>query len=314
MQIPDIEREIYRAIEKEITIYPCHANRASEIGHPCIRYLVFLRTRWQEQQLPSVERQMIFRHGRIYEDIAKDYLTKAGYEIVEQARPFVWKKYNITGRIDFKIYKKGVFRHPIVVEVKGLQPYDFDSISCIEDFLNHNHHWIQKYPAQLITYLLQDATNEFGLFLLINKVTFRPKPIWVNIDYTYGEQLIQRIEQVNKHVDEGTVPEGANNIDICMKCNFLSVCLPEIKGKEIEVIDDEELEAVIAQCEQLKPAASEYEKLNKIWKKKVEGREKIICGKYLVIGKIVRRKGYTVQDSEYWQYKILPVDPQGGQK
>jgi len=38
---------------KKPQLYPVHSNRASELGHECLRYLVYNRTRWQEKALPS---------------------------------------------------------------------------------------------------------------------------------------------------------------------------------------------------------------------------------------------------------------------
>jgi len=310
MEIPDLREKILQALEKERTIYPVHANRASEIGHPCLKYLVLLRTKWDQLPLPSVQRLMIFRHGRIYEEVAKDYITKAGYEIVEQARPYEWRELKITGRIDFKI----ALNHKTVVpvEVKGLNPYDFQSIDTVEDFLQNKKHWIRKYPAQLTMYMLMDGTSELGLFFLINKVSFDFKPIWIHLDYTFGEELIQKAEAVNKHVAKGTLPAPINDIDICSKCDFLSICLPEIKNdKDLEVIVDEELEETLKRAEEIKEIASEYEKLCKLWKKKMEGKEKLIVGDFLIVGKQVERKGYTVEPGIYWKYKVLSLKKSG---
>jgi len=305
VELPDVRARVYEALERERTIYPVHANRASEIGHPCLKYLVLLRTRWEELPLPPVQRLMIFKHGRIYETVARDYLEKAGFEVLEQGRPYHWKRYNITGKIDFKV---ALSRKMVIpVEVKGLNPYDFASIDTIEDFLSSKKHWLRKYPAQLTMYMLMDNV-EVGLFFLINKVSFDFKPIWIHLDYTFGEELIQKAEAVNRHVQEGTVPAGIDDVEVCSRCDFLHVCLPEIKGNnDLQIIVDEELEEIIKRCEEIKHFASEYDKLSRLWKKKVEGKEKLIVGDYLVVGKEVERKAYTVEAGKYWKYKVLPL-------
>jgi len=81
-------------------------------------------------------------------------------------------------------------------------------------------------------------------------------------------------------------------------------------GKEIEIIDEISIEEAIKRTEELKPLISEYNRLDKQWKKALEGKEKVAIGDYLVVGKWIERKGYTVEDSKYWQSKII-VKPDG---
>ena len=129
MEIPDLREKILQALEKERTIYPVHANRASEIGHPCLKYLVLLRTKWDQLPLPSVKRLMIFRHGRIYEEVAKQIREskpgfhgntfqvaletassllekKSGYKrifIITDFQKSGWEKVTLTGKINADI-------------------------------------------------------------------------------------------------------------------------------------------------------------------------------------------------------------------
>lgn len=41
-QFTQLQEKFYT---RDVKISPVHTNRASEIGHPCLRYLVYLRTR-----------------------------------------------------------------------------------------------------------------------------------------------------------------------------------------------------------------------------------------------------------------------------
>ncbi len=50
---------------------------------------------------------------------------------------------------------------------------------------------------------------------------------------------------------------------------------------------------------------SEYNQLDKKWKAALKEKEKVMLGDYVVIGKWIKRKEYTVAESEYWQSKIL---------
>ena len=303
---PDLIMPVYEAKKRNIRAYPCHTNRASEAGHSCEKYLVFLRTRWQDKLLHDAEVEFIFEGGRLIEEMALTDLKQAGFTIIEQQKPFEWKEFQLTGHLDFKVL---VDEKAYPVEVKGLNQFDYEKLNCIEDFLESKKSWIKKYPTQLVLYMLMDNI-EFGCFYLKNKTNFRPKQIWINLDFTFAEDILKKLERVNKHVKEGIEPEGINNPDVCQYCGFLHICLPTMVGKEIEIIDEISIEEAIKRTEELKPLISEYNRLDKQWKKALEGKEKVAIGDYLVVGKWIERKGYTVEDSKYWQSKII-VKPDG---
>lgn len=303
---PDLVTPVYEAKKKKIRNYPCHVNRASDAGHPCEKYLVLSRTRWQEKSLIEPYVQFIFEGGIAIEKMAEAELKEAGFEIIEQQRAFEWKEFQLTGHLDFKVLWQGkVFP----IEVKGLNKFDYDKLNCIEDFLESKKTWIQKYPTQLILYMFMDNA-EYGCFYLKSVPGFKPKQIWISLDYSFGEEILKKLERVNKHVKEGTLPKGTNDYDTCNYCGFLHICLPEMVGKEIEIIDEIEVEEAIKRCEELKPLVKEYNELDKQWKKALEGKEKVMIGDYIVIGKWIKRKGYTAEDSEYWQSKII-IKPNG---
>lgn len=305
---PDLITPVYEAKKKKIQNYPCHVNRASEAGHPCEKYLVFSRTRWQEKMLHEAHVEFIFEGGRIIEEMAVTDLKEAGFTIVEQNRPYFWKEFQLSGHVDFKVLIGNAlageksFAYP--VEVKGLNQFDFDKLDSVEDFLESKKSWIKKYPSQLVLYMLMDNI-EFGCFYLKRIPGFKPKQIWISLDYTFAEEILKKLERINKHVKEGTIPEGINNPEICQYCGFLHICLPEMVGKEIEIIDEVEIEEDIKWCEKHKTIKSEYEKRDKRWKQSLKGKEKVLIGDYIIIGKWVKRKGYTVEALEYWQSDIL---------
>jgi len=298
---PDIVSAIYESKKAKIKNYPCHVNRASQAGHPCEKFLVYSRTRWSDKLLHDVGLQFIFEAGNVIEERAINYLKEAGFAVIEQQRPFEWKKFELTGHLDFKIQVDG---KDYPVEVKGISQFEYDKLNCIEDFLESKRVWIQGYPSQLTLYMLL-SNSEHGCLFLVNKANFQPKQIWVSLDYSFAEGILQKLERVNKHIKNNTVPDGINQQDICQYCGFLHICLPDMVGKEIEIMDEMEIEDAIKRCEELKPLVSEYNKLDKEWKKALEGKEKVMIGDYLIIGKWIERKGYTVEESKYWQSKII---------
>lgn len=308
-----IVEKILESKQAKIKQYPVNANRASELGHECLRYLVLNRTRWQEKALHDARLQMIFDMGRAVEDMVFQDLKEAGFTIVEQQRPFSWAKYQITGSIDFKLSIDGKV-YP--TEVKSAAPHPFASINSIQDMLKHKYPYMRKYPAQLTLYLLMDGKEE-GLFLFKNKSTGEYKEIWMDLDYDFAESLVKKAELINQHVAEGTLPEHMEyNEDICQDCPFAHICLPDRIGKEVEVTEDGELLGLITRYMELKPGAKEYDEVNDRINKLVQGREKILVGDYFIEGKWIERKVYHVPDdvkakyadtSQSWQKKIIPV-------
>jgi hypothetical protein len=295
-----IVEKILEAKQKKIKQWPVMANRASELGHECLRYLVLNRTRWQEKSLHDARLQMIFDIGRMVENLVAQDLREAGFTIVEQQRPFSWQKYQITGSIDFKLAIDGQV-YPC--EVKSAAPNAFNSVNSVNDMLHHKWAYMRRYPAQLTLYLLLD-NKERGLFLFKNKSSGEMKEIWMNLDMDFAESLIQKAEKVNWYVANGGLPDPIDYAeDICGECPFIHICLPDRIGKEVEVTDDGELLGLVTRYMELKPGAKEFDDVNDRINKLVEGREKILVGDYFIQGKYIERAIYNVPPEVKVQYK-----------
>jgi len=297
-----IVEKILEAKQRKIRQYPVNANRASELGHACMRYLVLNRTRWQEKTLHNARLQMIFDMGRMVEDLVEQDLREAGFTIVEQQRSFAWAKYQITGKIDCKLQIDGT-AYP--TEIKSAAPHPFQSINSIEDMLRHKYHYMRKYPAQLTLYLLMDGKEE-GLFLFKNKSTGELKEIWMKLDYDFAESLVQKAEAINKHVTDGTLPDPMPyNEDICRGCGFEHICLPERIGTEVDISDNTELLELVSEYMTLKPGAKRYDEVNERINKLVEGKDKILIGDWFIQGKWVERASYPVPADVKEPYKVI---------
>jgi len=305
--IPNLEEKIKEAVEKERRVYPCRSNRASQIGHPCERYLVYKRTQWEKETPPSLDKLFIFNGGNLIEKMALQYLEKAGFSVLSQQRDFEDKRLGITGHIDgFLLDPATGKKFPL--EIKGISPYEFDKINAIEDFLYSRRYYMRAYPAQLQLYLYL-SEYEHGLFLLINKLTYQPKAIWCQLDYDFVENLLKKVERVNKHIEQNTLPERIDDYDICSQCSFAHICLPSLKHKEgIEIVDNAELEEKIDRLQELRDVVKEYKTIeNEI--KKYEGKE-IAVGKYLITGKWVVREipPQPQRTIKFWQRKIIRLE------
>ena len=297
-----IAEKILEAKQRKGKVYPVHSNRASELGHQCLRYLVLNRTHWEDKAPPDARLQMIFDVGRVFEEVVMSDLREAGFTILEQQRPFSWALHNITGSIDGKLL---IADEAIPMEIKSAAPYSFDSINSIEDMRRHKWHFMRKYPAQLTLYMLMDGKDR-GVFIFMNKSTGQIKDIWLDLDYELGESLIQKADTINKHVAEGTLPEPMEySEEICTGCPFVHICLPERIGKEVEFVDDDRLLELLNRHAELKALAKEFDEVDKQIKPLVEGKEKLLIGDWFVTGKYVDKTSYNVPSEIKEQYKEI---------
>jgi CRISPR/Cas system-associated exonuclease Cas4 (RecB family) len=302
-----IER-IYEQKAKKIKNYPCHVNRASSLGDPCLRKLVYERTNWQDKTLYDVGLQMIFDEGNNQESIVVRDLMDAGFEIFEQQRAFEIKDLQITGHMDLKIKVPGDDATLYPCEIKSMAPHIFDKIKELKDFQNPSYPWLQKYPAQLLLYML--ASNEDkGVFILKNKSTGALKEIWLDLDWDLADELYAKAAEINRHIEAGTLPDRTSELELCERCYFRHICTPDKDfGEGVLFEQDESLTAMLDRLEETKEIKSEYERLNKTVSKILKEKDNIVVGdKYLVRGKFIDRKAYTVEAGRYWKKSILKI-------
>ena len=275
--------------KSQIKQWPCRSNRASDLGHPCERYLVFMRTRWEEKTMHDVVLQSIFNIGNMMEKDFVAELAEARVDIIEQQRAFEWKEYNITGHLDFKVLvapnNTAMVLESMPVEFKSCSPFVFDSINCLDDIKNSKYVHVRKYPAQLTLYMLMD-NKEQSIFIFKNKLTGMLKEIPMDLDYEFAESLIQKACRINKHVEKGTVPECVPYEDnLCGKCGFLAICLPEVKRDALDFTNDPDLEKKLSRHEEIKPIQLEYNNLHKYLMEKFKDIKKVVVGDFYVHGK-----------------------------
>ena len=253
----DIVQAVIETKMKKIKLWPVNSNRASELGHPCDRYLVYLRTRGMERPLHDIGLQFIFDEGNLHEDAVLRDLREAGIRIIEQQRSFEWKKYQITGSIDGKIQDDG---NIIPIEIKSFSQWNWNAINSAEDMFKSKAVYMKKYPAQLTLYLIMDE-KETGLFILKNKINGLLKQIPLKLDFAYAETLIQKAERINAHIKAGTLPDRIPYDDnISGNCPFAHICLPDHKH-EATLLDDPELESKLDRRGELKSLKDEFEEI-----------------------------------------------------
>jgi len=283
MERPDIVGVLDNYVQKQIKVWTAKSNRASQIGDPCIRKLVYYRLYPELQELYDVSLQYIFNEGNLQEQALVKDLQAAGFIIVETQRDFFDQRYNLSGHIDGKILIDSKY-YPL--EIKSMNPHIWDSVNTIEDFDKYN--WTKKYPAQLQSYMFL-GNHETAVMLLKNKSTGRVKQLWFDLDYEYCEKLLKKCETINQFVAKKELPERMLSEDCQSFCPFYSSCCPDSAGfTPLDFIDEPEMIKNIQAWELMKDYASEYNRLDKQIKGRLRGIQKAVIGDYLITGKEIK--------------------------
>lgn len=293
--------KLFKAKMDKIQVYPCNNLRASNLGHPCERYLYLLIKHWDEQKPHDVGLQNICDLGNTLEEHTIKNIKEAGFEVVT---PTVrsWKidvkGGIITGREDIRLKDENGELLP--VEIKGISPFEYEKLNKVDDFLKSKRAYIQGYPAQLFVYMLKFG-KERGFFALTNKLTGETKFIEVPLDYDYGEKMLSKAERIYAALEAETPPEPCEDISVCENCALAHVCgLCRRVPTDVEI--DDELDDLIAKKQELAAAKKAYEEVDAQIKAKVGEREKVITGQYLIERKSFIKQAFTVPESK--QYRI----------
>jgi CRISPR/Cas system-associated exonuclease Cas4 (RecB family) len=288
-----IAGKISAFVQSEIKVYPCEHLRASNIGHPCERYLYLLIKHWDEVKPHDEGLQNIFDFGNSVEAYTIQKLKDAGLEVITPTQRS-WKVLNplITGREDIRI-KDPDDGQLYPAEIKGLSPNEWERLNSIDDFYTSKRYYVRGYPAQLTVYLWH-FEKEKGFFVLTNKLTGEIKIIDVPFDWDRADALLKKGERIYKALETDTPPESCDDISVCENCGLRHICTAAIDRAEME-IDDGELEAAIDRKNELSPAYREYQEVGDRIKRIVGEREKVLAGQYVVTTKVIDKKGFTVE-------------------
>lgn len=283
---------LYAYLDSKRRVYPAHYNRASAIGHPCERYLVYMRTAWQEASPPDIRLQGIFEFGKDYEQLLRKRLTEAGYMFRVPYRPEVWHNLQLSGTNDGDIsWDEGRTWHTI--EIKGLHPYFFGRVSKWDDFL-HMGPIYSKYPAQCQIYMLLNNIEDM-YFLIGCKGTYDVKFLPIPLEYEFAEKLLKKIERVNTHVAAGTLPDKLEDMEACDLCEYREHCLPDTyygpgawitnEADFVELLDERDVLAA-----EKSRADAAYRKVDQRFKRLIGDKPIIMAGDYQVTQKVVHKR------------------------
>jgi hypothetical protein len=306
MDAPDIVAALDARTASRIKQYSHPLNRASEAGHPCVRFLVLSRIATDLKTLHDVGLQRIFDLGNVLEDAVLRDLSETEYKVIEQQRGYSWPKFQLSGRIDAKVGVNGSF---LPLEIKSCSPNVFRAVINMApgDMVTSKYPWVRKYPAQILLYMLMEG-SEAGIMLFFNKTTAEKCKKLFILDspmMEYAESILKKLEAVNEWVRKNEAPPAERCAD-CEGCGFAktSCFVGQDYGPGFElVMDAGELELKLERREVLLPAAKEFDELDEEIKGQFKGKSAIV-GDWRIESKPSERKEYTVPAQTIYKTSI----------
>lgn len=297
----DILAKREEALASEIKPKPRRSIHASQIPE-CARQGVYEFTHWDQKKLWGPDVQALMNAGKVQEEAYKKELRALGYQLVEDSSSIgqdMFDRYGIHGYLDTKIEWAGT---RIPIEMKAVRENIYDRIESVDDM--RQYAYMRKYIRQGLVYLL--GTNQEAMLFAFTNSRGGWKFIPLALDLAEAEGVLKMAEQIKKHVEAKTLPERIHyNHEICGKCAFQHVCLPDIQNDPtVKFMDNPEVVKDLDRLDEISPAASEYDKLWKKVKEIFDGVQTAVVGNWVVTGKTITMKGGKTQ-------KRLTVEKRG---
>jgi hypothetical protein len=251
--------------------------------------------------------QSIFDEGELHEqDMLKQLMSM--YKVVKSQQAFQLDDPLITGHVDAVILHEG---EEIPVDVKSVNSHIH--VKTVDDLVNSKHIHLRNYPAQMQMYMyFLNAKTSFLCFK--NKDTGEPTDIWIDRDEAMIIGLIDKARVIYASIREKEPPARCDEYEVCSKCPFRHVCLPELKyGQEIKMIGEEWVEK-LERREVLDPYKREYDDIDKELNSLKDnlGAGEFMCGDFIVKIKKVEKtnkvpKTWDEVKSSYLKKEIINV-------
>jgi len=241
-------------------------NWASQIHHPCLKYLVHMRIDWKEAQLMDINGLYRVKEGQELERKIKIEFSNIGYEINLAQRYFRDDNLQLSGRIDGSVALKrqlpGEFNHikELPVEIKTINPAFWQITKSILDLKRNPKFWINKIPSQLNIYLNPQMMKLPAGFIVLITFGKRPRILPMLYDPELYKADSEKANKVNEYVKRGEYPEPIPyDPSVCDLCPFNHICNPPKASNLIQINQESkwELEDYLL----LKQQNKQYEKL-----------------------------------------------------
>ena len=304
--IPNLAEQLDGQIEEWGNSKPS-GHRASEVGFPCARYLVHAQKDWQARPAADIGLRRMFREGNSHERQIMAQLIGMGAEVWGQQDTMRWDELNINGRPDGKIYFDGHKGPYAILEIKTTNTYCYSALNTPLDFLEYSALTIKWY-GQIQLYMLLGNT-EWATMLIKDRQWGSIKQINFDLDVDYAEKILQRIELANKYLAGDGYPDKINKPELCSRCSFAHVCMPDLRlDGSLDVIDDEEVERLVAELQETAEAHKRHENINKQLKSRLpdQGGE-YICGDWLIKQTPCSKEAYQCRATSYIMRKYVSL-------
>lgn len=257
------------------------SNRASGLDDVCLRRVYLWRTAGELAAPVDADLQAIFSEGNIQEPLVRRHLSELGFEIVKAGVEADWPQYQISGHIDGILSRDGV---DLVAEVKTVSDNGWRAIKTELDLISERG-WYRKWYGQMQIYLFL-LEKEAGIFILKRKQAYQFRAIPIELNYDYGEKMIQKAESVNSAIKSGEAPAFLDNAAECARCPFFArACNPPMEFADgLRTVSDSELEEDLLRLESLEASADEYSEISARTKDrfKASGKGSYQAGEWLI--------------------------------
>jgi len=196
---------------------------ASNISHPCERYLYFMLRYKNAGNAKSKSITDISGLETAVEGYALARLRESGIDIRKKPE-HVWS-------IDYP-YIRGYAEidimedpggEPIPADIKCLNPCDWQDICTAKDFYGIGRYYMQAYPVRLLLYMwIKKKRN--GILILANKLTGGLKAVDVTMDNARVTEILDKAERIYNAVALGEALDKTRYGSLCEKCAYREMC------------------------------------------------------------------------------------------
>ncbi len=313
----DLDAGLAAILERRMTQYPQHTNRISQLDDPCLRRLYYHRHDWQVQAPPDKGLAGIFATGNILEPVIERICSEIGaastppWRIVGSqtaTKDRLLERYTISGTVDgfLQVQVDSHWETVGVVDIKTCSPNIYPRLIDFGSLVRYP--WTRKWRGQLMLYALANNLGRCYLMLVNKTNLYDLRLIEFPLDLDYAEGLLQKAETINKAVAAGEPPAGVNDPDECPRCPFSSFCAPAVgTGGNLQVVVNDELEAVLERLDELAPATKEAKELERTRDSLLVKGQDVAVGRFLVTWKqgVVRRTAQPASEGVQWRKKIV---------
>ena len=247
---PDIPALIERMYTQEFQPYPVRSIWASQIGHPCARYLVYHQAEWQRAAALDASLRKVFMlgnmHGKQLQRDIEDALASIGYSADQAEVALPDNPWNISGKIDLvmKIPIDGARPVQIPIEMKSMAQHSWEQNKCIEDLRQAQRVYLRCYPDQILSYAMLWGAP-YGMLVLRNKTNGKDRALTVYRNEERWAELTAKADVVNASLEKYRSAKNLKDKDpdralpkrikwshnTCGECPFLHICIPDMSQR-----------------------------------------------------------------------------------